>query len=110
YRLVANGLAVVLPRSEVAALARVPGVAKVWPNVRYHSLAAPLGPQQIGADKVWGPGLETAGAGMKIGIIDDGVDAAHPYFDAAGYRYPSGFPKGDTKFTTPKVIVQRTFA
>ena len=110
YRLVANGLAVVLPRSEVAALARVPGVAKVWPNVTYHSLAAPLGPQQIGADKLWGPGLETVGAGMKIGIIDDGVDAAHPYFNPAGYHYPPGFPKGDSRYTTPKVIVQRTFA
>ena len=39
YRLVANGLAVVLPQSQVAALARVRGVAEVWPNVRYHSLS-----------------------------------------------------------------------
>src|SRR5207248_2745828 len=39
YRLVANGLAVVLPRSEIPALAHVPGVARVWPNVRYHALA-----------------------------------------------------------------------
>ena len=110
YRLVANGLAVVLPTSEVAALARVPGVARVWPNVRYHALAAALGPQQIGADKLWGPNLETAGAGMKIAIIDDGLDATHPYFDPAGLQYPAGFPKGLTKYTTPKVIVQRTFA
>src|SRR4051794_1167017 len=61
YRLVANGLAVVLPRTEVGALARLPGIAKVWPNVRYHALATALGPQQIGADKLWGPNLETAG-------------------------------------------------
>ena len=31
---------------------------------------------------------------MKIGIIDDGVDAAHPYFDPDGFQYPAGFPKG----------------
>ena len=38
YHLVADGFAVVVPRSEVARLAQIPGVAKVWPNVRYHAL------------------------------------------------------------------------
>jgi subtilisin family serine protease len=109
YRLVANGLAVVLPRTEIAKLAQVPGVAEVWPNVRYRSLAAKLGPQQVGADKLWGPSFETAGNGMKIGIIDDGVEADHPYFNPSGFQYPPGFPKGQTRFATPKVIVQRTF-
>ncbi len=47
---------------------------------------------------------------MKIGIIDDGVEADHPYFNPNGFQYPPGFPKGQTQFTTPKVIVQRTFA
>jgi subtilisin family serine protease len=110
YHLVANGFAVVVPRGSLAALARVPGVAAVWPNVRYHSLRVSDGVSRIGADKLWGPGLTTAGNGMKIGIIDDGLDAAHPYFNATGYQYPPGFPKGQTKYTTPKVIVQRTFA
>jgi hypothetical protein len=64
----------------------------------------------IGADKIWGSGLETAGNGMKIGIIDDGVDATHKFFDPTGLSYPPGFPKGQTQFTTPKVIVQRTFS
>ena len=109
YRLVADGLAVVVPRGSEAALAKVPGVAAVWPNVRYHALRDTSGPAQIGADKLWGPNFETAGNGMKIGIIDDGVDAAHPYFNPSGFTYPVGFPKGETKFTTPKVIVQRTF-
>jgi subtilisin family serine protease len=114
YRLVANGFAVVLPESKVDLLARVPGIAKVWSNVTYTSTArtastATLGPQMIGADKLWGPGRSTAGNGIKIGIIDDGVDAGHAYFDAAGFAYPPGFPKGQRRYTTPKVIVQRTF-
>jgi len=46
---------------------------------------------------------------MKIGIIDDGLQATHPYFNPAGFTYPPGFPKGQTSATTPKVIVQRTF-
>jgi len=110
YTHVANGLAVVLPRDELARLAATPGVATVWPNVTYHALRDTAGPQQIGADQLWGPNLETAGNGMKIGIIDDGLEADHPYFNPAGYTYPPGFPKGQTQYTTPKVIVQRTFA
>jgi subtilisin family serine protease len=47
---------------------------------------------------------------MKIGIIDDGVDQSHPFFDPDGYSYPPGFPKGNREFTTPKVIVARAFA
>ena len=64
----------------------------------------------IGADKLWGAGLATAGEGMKIGIIDDGIDARHVFFDPSSFSYPSGFPKGLTSKTTPKVIVQRVFA
>ena len=110
YRLVTDGMAVALPQSQVDALARVPGVARVWPNIRFHALADSAGPQQIGADKLWGPTFATAGNGMKIGIIDDGLQATHPYFDPSGFAYPPGFPKGQTQYTTPKVIVQRTFA
>jgi subtilisin family serine protease len=110
YSIVANGFAVVVPRSELGELAAVPGVDRVWPNVRYHTLRTVGGPEQIGADKLWGTNFATAGNGMKIGIIDDGLQATHPYFNPAGYVYPAGFPKGQTQFTTPKVIVQRTFA
>src|SRR5258707_64120 len=38
YHLVLDGFAVALPRSQLAALARVPGVAHVWPNVSYRAL------------------------------------------------------------------------
>ena len=110
YRLVANGLAVVIPQGAEATLARLPGVATVWPNVRYHSLRVTAGPEQIGADRLWGPTYAYAGNGIKIGIIDDGIDATNPYFNPSGFTYPPGFPKGQTQFTTPKVIVQKTFA
>ena len=46
---------------------------------------------------------------MKIGIIDDGVDQTHPFFDPAGYTMPPGFPRGVRAFTTAKVIVARAF-
>src|SRR5581483_6187252 len=105
---VLDGLAVVLPASDLARLAAMPG-ATVWPSVTYHSLGN-TGPQLIGAPAVWGSTLSTAGQGMKIGVIDDGLDQTHAYFDPSGFSYPAGFPKGNTSFTTPKVIVARAFA
>jgi subtilisin family serine protease len=109
YRLVLNGFAVVVPTAQVGRLASVPGIRTVWPSATYHSRAVRT-PEAIGADKLWGTGLATAGSGIKIGIIDDGLDASHPFFAAEGLVYPKGFPKGQTRFATPKVIVQRTFA
>ena len=113
YGVVLNGMAVVVPRSQLATLSAIPG-ATVWPSVTYHSLGGSkktvLPPQLIGATTIWGPTLATAGQGMKIGIIDDGLDQTHPYFDPTGFTYPAGFPKGNTAYTTPKVIVARAFA
>jgi subtilisin family serine protease len=110
YTVVLNGLAVALPRNALPDLARVPGVERVYPAASYR-VSLDRGPKLIGADELWGaPGFTTAGNGIKIGIIDDGVDQTHPFFDPTGYRYPPGFPKGQTSFTTPKVIVARAFA
>jgi subtilisin family serine protease len=109
YRLVVNGYSVVLPKAEVSELGALPGVRDVYASASYapQALAGPV--DEIGAPGVWGPGLSTAGQGVKIGIIDSGVDQSHPYFNPAGYTMPPGFPKGQVKFTTAKVIVARAF-
>ena len=109
YGVVLDGFSVVVPQGHLDRLARVPGVDHVWPSYTYHELLDRT-PQLIGAPTVWGPTLATAGEGMKIGIIDDGIDQTHPFFSPARYSYPPGFPKGQTAYTTPKVIVARTFA
>jgi subtilisin family serine protease len=108
FGVVLNGFAVVVPRSQLAGLSQVAG-ARVWPSITYHTLLDRT-PQLIGAPTVWGPTLATAGQGMKIAIVDDGIDQTHPFFAPAGYVYPPGFPKGQTAYTTPKVIVARAFA
>ncbi|HEX6789590.1 MAG TPA: S8 family serine peptidase [Gaiellaceae bacterium] len=108
YSVVANGLAVTVPRSDLRRLSEIPG-ATVWPSVTYHEQLDRT-PKLIGAPTVWGPTLATAGNGIKIGIIDDGVDQTHMFFDPSSFSYPAGFPKGQTAFTTPKVIVARAFA
>ena len=87
----------------------LPGVAEVWPSATFHA-SLDRTPQLIGAPILWGPTLATAGQGMKIGIIDEGVDQAHPFLSPAGFTMPAGYPRGDTAYTTAKVIVARAFA
>jgi subtilisin family serine protease len=108
YRLVLNGFAVDLPRAQVARLRTLPGVADVYESAQYVP-QLDASPGQIGAPGLWGPGLATSGQGMKIGIIDAGVDPGHAFFDPSGFSMPSGFPKGQTRFTSAKVIVARAF-
>jgi subtilisin family serine protease len=119
YGVALDGVSVILPSSEVPRLRALPG-ATVWPSVTYHALGdtattAPetselnKGPLLIGAPALWGSGLATAGQGIKIALVDDGIDQAHRYLNPSGFSYPAGFPKGNTAFTTPKVIVARAF-
>ncbi len=108
YRRVLDGMAVVLPAGRVDRLARIAGVAEVLPGVRYHARLN-TSPGIIGAPQLWGPQLQTAGDGLKIAIIDDGVDQTHPFFSPKGFTMPAGFPKGNTAYTTAKVIVARAF-
>ncbi len=116
YSTALDGVSVLLPAADLPRLRAIPG-ATVWPTVTYHALRDTRtvtsqlnrGPTLVGATALWGSSLDTAGQGVRIGIIDDGIDQAHPYFHAAGFAYPAGFPKGNTAYTTPKVIVARAF-
>ena len=108
YDVTLNGMAVAVPRAQLATLQHTPG-ATVWPSVRYHALLDRT-PQLIGAPQVWGPTLATSGQGIKIGVIDDGLDQTQTFFTPTGFTYPAGFPKGNTAYTSPKVIVARAFA
>ena len=109
YRLVANGFSLSLPSAELPRLRALPGVRDVLLAGSYAPQLSAT-PQQIGAPALWGQTLDTAGQGVKIGIIDSGIDAGHPFFDPTGYSMPAGFPKGQERFTTAKVIVARVFA
>jgi len=108
YRRVLNGFALVVPERALPRVAALAGSGNVYPSVRYHA-SLNTSPQAIGAPELWGPQLSTAGDGVKIAIIDDGVDQTHPFFSPAGYSMPAGFPKGQTQYTTAKVIVARSF-
>ncbi|RDI75256.1 Subtilase family [Gaiella occulta] len=107
YRIVLNGVAVVVPLRAVAGLRLLPGVRHVEAGATYGASRDTVAAGRAGLG--WAPGLENQGAGMKIGIIDDGVDQRHPFFNPAGYAMPPGFPRGQRAYTTAKVIVARAF-
>ena len=57
-------------------------------------------------------GMGNAGDGIKIGIIDTGVEAANPAFQDPTLPLPPGYPfctPGDCQFTNNKVIVARSY-
>ncbi len=56
-------------------------------------------------DTVGGPA--DAGAGVKVAVIDTGIDTTHPCFSDAGYQAQNRL--GDTRFTNNKVIVAKVF-
>jgi minor extracellular serine protease Vpr len=53
------------------------------------------------------PGSDQAGEGVKIAIIDSGIDQTHPCFSDEGY--PAQTQLGDARFTNNKVIVAKVF-
>ena len=107
-----DALVVTLPRSQLPRLAGVAGVKQVWPAVTYRAQTDRV-PTVVGAPALWSGldgGLAASGDGIRIGIIDDGIDMTRPSFSGAGYRYPPGFPKGIRSATNGKIIVARAFA
>jgi minor extracellular serine protease Vpr len=107
YRVLLNAFAVSLPARKLPALARLSSISKLYPSVRYQ-LNTNRSPAVIGADALWAA-TGDRGEGVKIGIVDDGIDQTNPFFSPAGFSYPAGFPRGARAYTTPKVIVARAF-
>jgi minor extracellular serine protease Vpr len=107
YQVLVNGFAVSLPYAKLPELLDSSAVDRVYPSYSYR-LNLNRGPSVIGATAF--AGLTGArGDGVKVAVVDDGVDHEHPFLDPKGFSYPPGFPKGSPA-TTPKVIVARGFA
>ena len=108
YQVLVNGFAVSLPYERLPELLDSDAVQRVYPSYSY-SLNLNRGPAVLGATAF--SGLTGArGEGVKVAVVDDGVDHEHPFLSPTGFSYPPGFPKGNTGSTTPKVIAARGFA
>ncbi len=122
YDISLNAVAVKLNGTPLETIAPAPMVERVQPNALYHpNLSQSY--QIINASGAWtaAGGRAVAGAGIKIGDIDTGIDNLHPFFNPAGFSYPPGFPKCDAadstshtpdqdcEYVSPKVIVAKVF-
>ena len=106
-----NALSVSLNGASLDLLRSAPMVK----NAEYEGLFEPLAHDDpdlglIFANEAWGAvgGDANAGAGVKVAIIDTGIDATHPCFDDSGYAAQNQL--GDTSLTNNKVIAAKVFA
>jgi subtilisin family serine protease len=111
---VVNALIVSIPDARAAELSKVPGVVKVHPVHRVRALLDHALPVHKVPD-AWNTlplGQSSAGAGIKIGMIDSGIDVNNAAFSDPLPPVP-GFPMvlamGDLQFTNAKIIVAKNY-
>jgi minor extracellular serine protease Vpr len=107
FRIVLDAVTVSIPNRSLSKLLRLHEFSHVYPVLHY-TMADDTSPSVIGAPQLE-QSLGVDGSGMKIAVVDDGIDQTNPFFNPSGYSYPAGFPKGTKAYTTPKVIVARSF-
>jgi subtilisin family serine protease len=111
---VANALVVQAQPDRIAELFALSGVIRIVP-VRLYKKLLDRAVLLQGVTDAWAHagGIENAGAGTKIAIIDTGIDVSHPAFQDAGLPALEGFPKvnhdTDLEHTNGKVIVARNY-
>jgi subtilisin family serine protease len=91
FDVVLNAISAVVPSTDVARIAAMPGVAAVYPDSLLE-LETDVSPQFIGAPTVWNSlgGQESAGEGVIVGVLDTGIWPEHPSFadpDPSGKAY-----------------------
>jgi minor extracellular serine protease Vpr len=104
-----NAVAVKLNGTSLDTLRTAPQVVRA----EYEGLYRPTGEQAVDPDlelihakQAWGTDGD-AGQGVKVAIIDTGIDITNPCFDDAGY---DGNMQPGNKYTNDKVIVAKVFA
>jgi minor extracellular serine protease Vpr len=107
FSILLDGITVELPARRLPRLVRMPFVKKLYPSLRY-TLALNRSPTLIAAPG-FNSGMGIRGTGMKIAIVDDGIDQRNRFLSPGGMQYPAGFPRGARRWTTPKVVVARSF-
>jgi subtilisin family serine protease len=107
YRILLDGFTVSLPMRKLPQLVRLGSVRNVYPSLRYE-LNLNRSPSEIGATALRAA-TGADGTGVKIAIVDGGIDQKSTFLDPSAFSYPPGFPKGQTGYATPKVIVARSF-
>jgi uncharacterized protein (TIGR03437 family) len=100
-------------KADRAALEALPGVRRVveLEPVKRHAVKAV---DLVRAQQAWQAlgGEQNAGRGVRIAVLDTGIDNSHPAFQDPSLPIPAGFPRCreiDCPFTNNKVIVARSY-
>ncbi|WP_174734694.1 S8 family serine peptidase [Mesobacillus harenae] len=111
YAVTYHGIGLKLNGASLKEVSRGPGVMSTGYSGTYQK-AMSESTTLINAEPIWNAlrGQEKAGKGIKVGIIDSGIDQAHEFLQPnEGMIMPEGYPKGDTSLTTKKVIAAKVF-
>ncbi len=112
--IIMNALIVRVPAVHYRAIRRLQGVKKIYFS-RPHRLLLDKAALIHKSQGLWSAsgGQSEAGKGIKIGILDSGIDITNPMFQDSGLSVPPGYPKYDTwvnrAHTNAKVIVARSY-
>ncbi|MCW5979015.1 MAG: S8 family serine peptidase [Bryobacteraceae bacterium] len=112
-RTLLNAVYVFAPGMTEGDLRGLPGVVRVQrsrPLRRQMNRALDL----VNARNAWTQvgGAANAGAGVRIAVLDTGIDQRHPSFQDSSLSVPAGFPKcagSDCAYTNNKVIAARSY-
>ena len=112
-KLLLNAVFVRVPRGSRPDFFNLPNVraaVKLAPMKRHLSDAVVLVGVSPGA---WNNakigGVANAGAGVRIGVIDTGLDNQNPAFIDSTLTAPAGYPLGDATYTNSKIVVARSY-
>ena len=108
-----NAIFIRATKEQAEQLKLLPAIKRV-DRARRFKLLANAAAEIVGAPAAWITmgGIENAGAGIRIGILDTGIDIEHPAFADPSLQAPPGFPKGrpeDLAFTNNKIIAARSY-
>lgn len=85
-----TGFALSVPANKVSSLTSIANVQSIHPVLSYKALGSPT--KALGAETVWGMkdgnGASVTGKGIKVGIVDTGIDYNHPDLKA---NYKGGY-------------------
>ena len=110
---VLNAVFVRATSAQADAIAALPGVRGVVRAQHYEPMLKSVSQiVRVSAARVRLVGTQLFGEGMKIGIIDSGLDFDHEAFRDKSLVALDGYPRGDSKYwnlTSTKVIAVRSY-
>ncbi|MEJ8306491.1 S8 family serine peptidase [Saccharibacillus sacchari] len=121
YDTVLNGMEITVAANDIPKLASIEGVTSIDANQTYYEIPVEESAQdigesksnfelsplkQMGVDEAWAEGF--TGAGLKVGVIDTGVDYLHPDLKDAYKGGYDSFEKDDDPYEEPPIEIDGT--